>query len=111
MNGTDLEDAITNVWAVKDDLDLFLWRYIDHPTVMSEDEVWNMVAGIASVLDLRCEKLWDTYCKEFELDHYATEEKLAYRREWLKNFSEHLKKAREATKKAVKKTTKKANKK
>lgn len=103
----DLESAITNVWAVKDDLDLFLWRYLDHPDIMDEDEVWNMVAGISQVLELRCSKLWDEYCKDKELDHYATEEKLAYRREWLKNFSEQLKKAREKTEKATKKTPKK----
>lgn len=99
----DLEDAITSVWAVKDDLDLFLWRYIDHPAVMTEDEVWNMVAGISQILDLRCEKLWDTYCKKFELDAYATPEKLAYRAEWLKGLKEAAAKADKATKKKAKK--------
>lgn len=103
----DLEDAITSVWAVKEDLDLFLWRYMDHPAAMTEDDVWNMVAGISQVLDLRCEKLWDTYCKKFELDHYASEEKKAYRRAWLTEFNEHLKKSREAAEKATKKKAKK----
>jgi len=66
-----------------------------------------MVAGISQVLDLRCSKLWDEYCKDKELDHYATEEKLAYRKEWLKNFNEHLEQARKKTEKALKKPTKK----
>lgn len=99
----DLEDAITSVWAVKEDLDLFLWRYMDHPAAMTEDEVWNMVAGISSVLDLRCEKLWDTYCRKFELDQYATSEALAYRAEWLKGLREAAEKAEKATKKKAKK--------
>jgi len=102
-NQIDLESAITRVWSVKDDIDLFLWRYYDHPETMTENEVWNMVAGIGNVLDLYCEKLWDTYCKKFELDHYATEEKLAYRAEWLKNFYKPLKNTKPAKKKAKKK--------
>lgn len=99
----DLEDDITSVWAVKEDLDLFLWRYADHPAAMTEDEIWNMVSGISQVLDLRCEKLWDTYCKKFELDAYATEEALAYRAQWFKGLKEAAKKADEATKKRAKK--------
>jgi hypothetical protein len=103
----DLEDDITRVWSVKDDIELLIWRYVDHPTVMTEDEVWNHLAGISSRLDLLCEKLWDTYCKKFELNHYATAEKLAYRKEWLENFNAHLKQAREATEKNLKKKAKK----
>lgn len=106
-NKIDLEDAITSVWAVKEDLELFLWRYADHPTAMTEDDVWNMVSGIANVLDLRCEKLWDTYCKKFQLDAYATEEALAYRKVWLTEFNDRLKKSREAAEKAQKKAKKK----
>jgi hypothetical protein len=103
----DLEDAITSVWAVKDDIELLIWRYVDHPDHMTEDEVWNHLAGLASILDLRCEKLWDTYCKKFELDAYASEEKKAYRLRWLSEFNEQLKKSREAAEKAQKKAKKK----
>jgi hypothetical protein len=99
----DLEDAISNVWVTKNDIELLIWRYIDHPAPMTEDEVWNHLAGIASILDLRCEKLWDTYCKKFELDHYATPEKLAYRAEFLKGIREAAEKAEKAEKKAKKK--------
>lgn len=106
-DNVDLESAITNVWAVKDDIDLFLWRYLDHPAVMTEDEVWNMVAGISQVLDLRCEKLWDTYCRKFQLDAYATEEALAYRAQWLKGLKEAAEKAEKAEKATKKKAKKK----
>ena len=98
-NAIDLEDAITNVWSVKEDIDLLVWRFVDHPTPMTEDEVWNHLAGISSRLDLLCEKLWDTYCKKFELDAYATPEALAYRAEFLKSIRE----AAEKTKKKAKK--------
>ena len=99
----DLEDAITNVWAIKEDIELLIWRYIDHPAVMTEDEMWNYLAGLASVLDLRCEKLWDTYCRKFELDAYATPEKIAYRDEFLKGIVKAEAKADKATKKKAKK--------
>lgn len=99
----DLEDAITNVWTVKDDIELLIWRYVDHPAVMTEDEVWNHLSGIASRLDLLCEKLWDSYCRKFQLDAYATEEALAYRAEWLKGLKEAAQKAEKATKKKAKK--------
>ena len=99
----DLEDAITNVWAIKEDIELLIWRYIDHPAVMTEDEMGNHLAGLASALDLRCEKLWDAYCKKFELDAYATPEALAYRAEWFKGLREAAKKADKAEKKAKKK--------
>ena len=99
----DLEDDIQKVWSVKDDIELLIWRYIDHPKHMTEDEVWNHLSGIASRLDLYCEKLWDTYCKKFELDDYATEEALAYRAEWFKNLREAASNAEKSTKKKAKK--------
>ena len=99
----DLEDAISSVWAVKEDIELLIWRFIDHPVHMTEDEVWNHLAGLASVLDLRCEKLWDSYCKKFQLDAYATPEALAYRAEFLKGIREAAEKAEKAEKKAKKK--------
>jgi hypothetical protein len=102
-NDIDLEDDIQKVWTVKDDIELLIWRYVDHPKHMNEDEVWNHLAGIASRLDLYCEKLWDTYCKKFELDDYATPEKLAYRAEFLKGIREAADRAEKATKKKGKK--------
>jgi hypothetical protein len=103
----DLEEAISNVWAVKEDIELLIWRFVDHPERMTEDEIWNHLAGIVSNFDLKCEKLWDTYCKKFELDHYASEERKAYRTAWLKEFNQHLEKSRKAAEKAQKKAKKK----
>jgi len=102
-NAIDMEDDITRIWSVKDDIDLLIWRFVDHPAVMTDDEVWNHLAGISSRLDLLCEKLWDTYCKKFQLDAYATEEALAYRAEWFKGLREAAEKAEKAEKKRKKK--------
>jgi hypothetical protein len=85
----DLEQDITRVWSIKTDIDLFLWRYLDHPEPMTEDEVWNMVSGIGNTLELYCSKLWDDYCKKFELDDYASDEKKANLAEWRKNITKN----------------------
>lgn len=79
MNHYKLEDNINNVWSVVDLLDLFLWRYIDHPKIMTEDEVWNHVYGIRCILDLYCEKSMDDYCRLYELNEYAPPEVKALR--------------------------------
>ena len=102
----DLEDDISRVWTIKDDIELLIWRYVDHPAHMTEDEVWNHLSGIASRLDLFCEKLWYSYCKKFELDAYATAEALAYRAEFLNGIRKAAEKA-EKVEKAMKKKVKK----
>lgn len=69
----DLEEAIMNVQATESDLQAFLEMYMDRPEPLSEDQVANYIMGIQNVLNLRCEKLWETFCAVFELDHHAPE--------------------------------------
>jgi len=70
----NLEDGISAVWGVKDVIDTLIWRYMDHPKPMTEDEMWNHLYAISCLLDLHCEKLMDTYCQVFELNDYASDE-------------------------------------
>jgi hypothetical protein len=79
VSHTEIEDGISAVWGVKDIVDTFMWRYLDHPIPMTEDEVHNHLAAISTLLDMHCEKLMDTYCKVYELNEYASEEAKAYR--------------------------------
>lgn len=74
-----IEDGISAVWGVKDIVDTLIWRYIDHPKPMTEDQMWNHLESISVLLDLHCEKLMDTYCKVFELNQYAPPEIQALR--------------------------------
>jgi len=73
-NRFDLENDIMNVWAVKDHLDKVIWRMMDHPEVMSEDQVWNHLEAVKNNIDLHCEALMDTFCQVFQLNEYATQE-------------------------------------
>ena len=91
------------VWSVKDIVSTFLWRYLDHPKPMTEDEVWNHVFSIECLLDLHCEKLMDTYCKVFQLNQYASDEAKEKRAEMLAQFVKHIEPKKKATKKAKKK--------
>lgn len=79
VSHTEIENGINNVWSVTDVIKTFLWRYLDHPEPMTEDEVYNHVYSIECLIDLYCEKLMDTYCKVYELNEYASEEVKAYR--------------------------------
>ena len=58
----DLEDKIMSVWRTCEDIDTFLYRYLDSPAgVMSEDDISNTLLGIKTLHDQRCQKLWDAF--------------------------------------------------
>jgi hypothetical protein len=83
----DLEQAIMTVWSTADDLKLFSEAYYDGERVMTVDETFNHMEGIRCMLELRMEKLYDTYKRKFELDQYCTDPvKLAQREAFLNNF-------------------------
>jgi len=102
MEHQKIEDGINAVWGIKDVLSTFLWRYVDHPKPMTEDEVWNHIYSIECLLDLHCEKLMDTYCQVYKLNEYAPDEVKAYRESILNSAG--VQKALKAVKKAQKKT-------
>ena len=83
----DLESAIMTVWATCDDLKLFSEAYYDGERIMTVDEAFNHMEGIRCMLELRMEKLYDTYKRKFELDQYCTDPvKLAERDKFFKTF-------------------------
>jgi len=89
---TELETHIHNVWGVKEQVHTLMWRYLDHPEQMSEDEMANQLMAVAYTLDLYCEKLFDEYKKIAQLDEYATEEAKAYREKLFKKIFKKKKK-------------------
>jgi len=85
---SEIEDGISAVWGVKDIVDTLIWRYLDHPKVMSEDEMYNHLHAVSVLIDMHCEKLMDTYCKVYNLNEYASDEVKARRAEILNGFVE-----------------------
>jgi hypothetical protein len=57
----DLEQQIMAMWGTKEDLELFLEAYMDNPGKMTEDEVHNIVYGIACMHDLKSDKAFRTF--------------------------------------------------
>lgn len=76
----DFEQDIMKLYSACDDIDLFLAKYMDDPEPMSEDDVWNIVFSIRSMLNMRIDRVMDGMCKVLELNEYCTDpEKLAAR--------------------------------
>jgi hypothetical protein len=83
----EIEDGIVAVWGVKDIVDTLMWRYLDHPKHMTEDQMHNHLHAISVLIDMHCEKLMDTYCKVYNLNEYASDEVKAKRAEILKSLT------------------------
>ena len=88
----DLEQHIHKLWGIKDQVDTLMWRYLDHPEPMTEDEMANQLMAIAYTLDMYCEKLFDEFKKIAQLDEYAPDDIKAMRAELLKKLSKKKKK-------------------
>ena len=71
----DLEQEILAVWGVKEDIKRLHWMLLDCTEQMSENDLSNMLMALENIMELRCQVLWDTFCKVYELDHYRKEEK------------------------------------
>jgi len=93
----EIEDGISAVWGIKDIVDTLIWRCVDHPIPMDENQMHNHLLAISVLLDMHCEKLMDTYCKVYNLNEYASDEVKAKREAILNSL----------TKKAPKKAKKK----
>ena len=64
MKVNDLEDKIMSVWLTADDIDTFLYRYLDSPAgPLSEDDITNTLLGIKTLHEQRCQRLWDAFEK------------------------------------------------
>jgi hypothetical protein len=70
-NRFELEQQIMAVWCVKEDISRLHWLLVDGAEgPLSEDELSNMLMALENILELRCQVLWDTFCKTYELDHH-----------------------------------------
>ena len=69
----DLEQDILTLTAITQDLDTLLWRMMDSPDgPLTEDDLANIIIGLRYTLQLRGDKLWDTFTQVFELDQYRS---------------------------------------
>lgn len=88
----DLESHIHNLWAVKQQVNTLLWRCLDHPDVMTEDEMANHLMSIEYALDLYTERLFHEFKMIAELDEYAPDEVKELRAQMLQSIYKKKKK-------------------
>jgi hypothetical protein len=89
----DLEPHIHNLWAVKQQVSTLMWRYLDHPEQMTEDQMANQLMAVEHTLDLYCEKLFDEYKQVCQIDEYAPPEVIIEREKLLRKI--YVKKKKE----------------
>jgi len=90
----DLETHIHNLWTVKQQVNTLMWRYLDHPEQMTEDEMANQLMAVEYTLDLYCEKLFDEYKQVCQIDEYAPYEVKVAREKLLRKI--YVKKKKES---------------
>ena len=67
MERFDLEEKIMAVWNTKEDVALLMRQHMDRAEPMTEDEIANALLGIESLMEMRCQELWDCYIELFKL--------------------------------------------
>jgi hypothetical protein len=71
----DLEQDLLNLTGMTQDLDTLLWRIMDSPDgPLTEDDLANIIIGLRYTLQLRGDKLWDTFTQVFQIDQYKGED-------------------------------------
>jgi hypothetical protein len=70
MTRLDLEDKISKTWMTSEDIDLLYRQVLDAKNPLDNNDIANVLLGIKSLHDLRCQETWDCFIKVFELDSY-----------------------------------------
>lgn len=69
----DLENDILSLTSVADDLDVLAQAIMEHDP--SEDDILNVIVGLAGVLRMKVDKTFDTFKSAFNLDEYSPQNK------------------------------------
>ena len=100
-NRFDLEQAITNLYSTADDLRVVADTIYDSGKNYTSDSIHTTLTGLAEVLDAKVVVLEDIFCQVFELNQYAEEAAMEYRKqisETLDVMQEELQRAKPSEK-------------
>ena len=61
MNRFDLEEDISNLNQIGEDIETMIYAIGDSPNKHTEDQLLNMLIGIKQLHDARYEKMWTTF--------------------------------------------------
>ena len=61
MNRFDLEEDISNLNQIGEDIETIIYAIGDSANKYTEDQLLNMLIGIKQLHDARYEKMWNTF--------------------------------------------------
>lgn len=61
MNRFDLEDAMSQLHGLGDEIDAVLYSYMDSPVRPTEDDMANMLIGIKALHNARYQRMWQVF--------------------------------------------------
>ena len=79
-----LEEAISNLNNIQDDIDAVIYAIGDSPQQYTEDELLNMLMGMSQLHQTWYDKLWVEY-ENFKREHRAFDEDDIFDQNYLNN--------------------------
>ena len=70
----DLENDINALWSSASDLKTVTEMMYDSDFIYNSDRTFNVLYGLAEVIEAKLGRLEDTFCQVFELNQYSSEE-------------------------------------
>ena len=61
MNRFELEDAMSNLHQIGEDIETIIYAIGDSPIKYTEDQLLNMLIGMKQLHDTRYQKMWNTF--------------------------------------------------
>ena len=61
MNRFELEDSISNLHQIGEDIETIIYAIGDSPIKYTEDQLLNMLIGMKQLHDTRYQKMWNTF--------------------------------------------------
>ena len=61
MNRFELEDAMSNLHQIGEDIETIIYAIGDSPIKHTEDQLLNMLIGMKQLHDTRYQKMWNTF--------------------------------------------------
>lgn len=70
----DLENDINSLWSSASDLKTVAEMMYDSDFIYNSDRTFNVLYGLAEIMEAKLGRLEDTFCQVFELNQYSSEE-------------------------------------
>lgn len=70
----DLENDINALWSSASDLKTVTEMMYDSDFIYNSDRTFNVLYGLAEVIEAKLGRLEDTFCQVFKLNQYSSEE-------------------------------------